>query len=164
MFGSRPTVGAVSIPATAPRSAASPQPSASIQVTRTPTSRASSGFTAAARSASPTFVNWKRSQRRKHDPESDGDRPDVVRRDDDAADVVGVDAERALELLRLAAPLPDDEAVDRDEEADRDDHDPQDAATLDRADHHAVDPDAADERDRERRDERRPVAPAVVWR
>ena len=64
MFGSRPTVGAVSIPATAPSRAASPQPSASIQVTRTPTSRASSGLTAAARSARPIFVNWKSPQRR----------------------------------------------------------------------------------------------------
>ena len=33
------------------------QPSASIHVTRTPTSRASSGLTAAARNARPTFVN-----------------------------------------------------------------------------------------------------------
>ena len=62
--GSSPTLGAVSIPATAPSTAARPQPSASIQVTRTPTSRASAGLTAAARSASPTFVNRKRSQRR----------------------------------------------------------------------------------------------------
>ena len=81
------------------------------------------------------------------DPERDGDRPDVVSCDDDAADVVRLGPERALQLLRLAAPLPDDEAVDRDEEADRDDHDPQDAPALDRADDRAVDPDAADERE-----------------
>ena len=71
----------------------------------------------------------------KDDSERDGDRPDVLRRDDDAADVVRLGSERALQLLRLAAPLPDDEAVDRDEEADRDDHDAQHAAALDRADH-----------------------------
>ena len=164
MFGSSPTVGAVSIPATAPSRAASPQPSASIHVTRTPTSRASSGLTAAARSASPTFVNWKRPHRRSDDPECDGDRADVVRRDDDASDVVRLRPERALQLLRLAAPLPDDEAVDRDEEPDRDDHDPQDASALDRADDDPVDADAAYERDDERRDEGGPVAPTVVER
>ena len=164
MFGSSPTVGAVSIPATAPSSAARPQPSASIHVTRTPTSRASSGFTAAARSARPTFVNWKSTPEEEHDPERDRDRPDVVRGDDDAADVVRLGSERALQLLRLAAPLPDDEAVDRDEEPDRDDDDAQDAPALDGTDHGAVDADSADERDDQRGDERRPVAPAVVER
>ena len=65
----------------------------------------------------------------------------------------------------LAAPLPDDEAVDRDEEADRDDHDPQDAAALDRADH-----DAGGSRRRRRTTSGSvttnagPVAPAVVRR
>ncbi len=98
------------------------------------------------------------------DSERDGDRADVVRRDDDASDVVRLRPERALQLLRLAAPLPDDEAVDRDEEPDRDDDDPQDAPALDRPDDDPVDADAADERDDERRDERRPVAPAVVER
>ncbi len=62
MFGSRKMLGAASIPATAPSTAASPQPSDSIHVTRTPTSRASAGLTAAARIASPTFVYWKNSQ------------------------------------------------------------------------------------------------------
>ena len=61
-FGSRNRLGAASIPATAPSTAASPQPSASIHATRTPTSRASAGLTAAARIARPTFVNWKKSQ------------------------------------------------------------------------------------------------------
>ena len=82
-----------------------------------------------------------------HDPERDRDRPDVVRGDDDPSDVVRLGSERALQLLRLAAPLPDDEAVDRDEQADRDDHDAQDAPALDGADDGAVDADAADERD-----------------
>ena len=61
MFGSRKTIGAAIIPATAPSTAASPQPSASIQPTRTPTSRLASGFTADARSASPSFVKRKKS-------------------------------------------------------------------------------------------------------
>jgi hypothetical protein len=59
MFGSRKTLGAVSMPAIAPSTAARPQPSPSISGTRTPTRRASFGLTAAARIASPTFVNWK---------------------------------------------------------------------------------------------------------
>src|SRR5581483_6366285 len=60
MFGSRKSDGAASTPATAPRAAASPQPTASIAPTRTPTSRASTGLTAAARRPSPSFVRVKR--------------------------------------------------------------------------------------------------------
>ena len=56
-------LAAAIIPATAPSTAASPQPSDSIQLTRMPTSRAASGRTAAARIARPSFVNWKSSQR-----------------------------------------------------------------------------------------------------
>ena len=82
------------------------------------------------------------------DPQRHGDRPDVVRGHDDPADVVRARPERAPQLLRLAAPLPDDEAVDRDEEPDRDDDDPQDAPPLDRTNDDAVDADAARERDR----------------
>ena len=63
MFGSRKTLGAVSMPATAPSTAARPQPRPSISGTLTPTRRASAGLTAAARSARPTFVNWKNAQR-----------------------------------------------------------------------------------------------------
>src|SRR5436305_369149 len=47
-------------PAIAPTTAASPQPSANIQPTRTPTSLDESGFSDAARSARPTFVNRKK--------------------------------------------------------------------------------------------------------
>src|SRR5215510_9639310 len=56
------SAGAVSIPETAPIAAARPQPSASIQLTRTPTRRLASGFTAAAREASPSFVKRKKTQ------------------------------------------------------------------------------------------------------
>ena len=59
MFGSRNTIGATIMPATAPIAAASPQPSASIQPTRIPTRRAESGFCAAARIARPTGVKRK---------------------------------------------------------------------------------------------------------
>ena len=61
MFGSRKTTGAIIIPATAPSTVAKPQPNASIQPTRTPASRDESGLTAAARSASPSFVKRKNS-------------------------------------------------------------------------------------------------------
>src|SRR5215213_5776730 len=63
MFGSRNTVGAAIIPATAPRTAARPQPSASIQPTRTPTSLLAVGLIAVARIASPSDVRLKNAQR-----------------------------------------------------------------------------------------------------
>src|SRR5207248_10280120 len=59
MFGSRNTAGATIMPATAPIAPASPQPSASIQPTRMPTSRLDTGFCAAARIASPSGVKRK---------------------------------------------------------------------------------------------------------
>ena len=60
MFGSRKTVGATIIPAIAPIAAARPQPSASIQPTRMPTSRLETGFCAAARIARPSGVKRKK--------------------------------------------------------------------------------------------------------
>ena len=67
MFGSRNTIGATIMPATAPIAAARPQPSASIQPTRIPTSRAERGFCAAARIASPSLVKRKnRPQQAEH--------------------------------------------------------------------------------------------------
>ena len=59
MFGSRYTIGATIIPATAPTAAARPQPSASIQPTRMPTRRLETGFCAAARIARPSGVKRK---------------------------------------------------------------------------------------------------------
>src|SRR5438132_11615006 len=49
MFGSRKTIGATIMPATAPTIEAKPQPMASIQPTRMPHSRLDTGFWAAAR-------------------------------------------------------------------------------------------------------------------
>ena len=49
-------MGATIMPATAPKVAASPQPSASIQLTRMPHRRLETGFWAAARIASPSVV------------------------------------------------------------------------------------------------------------
>ncbi len=59
MLGSRKTIGATIMPATAPIAAARPQPTASIHDTRMPTSRAESGFCAAARIARPIGVKRK---------------------------------------------------------------------------------------------------------
>ena len=59
MLGSRNTIGATIMPATAPIAAASPQPSASIEPTRIPTRRAEPGFSAAARIARPSGVKRK---------------------------------------------------------------------------------------------------------
>src|SRR5258705_5722590 len=60
MFGSRNTIGAIIMPATAPIDAARPQPNASIQETGIPTHRAEAGFSAAARMARPTEVFRKK--------------------------------------------------------------------------------------------------------
>src|SRR6266542_6942049 len=57
-----PSGGAAISPATAPSAVASPQPSAIVQLTRIPVKRLDSGFSAAARIASPSFVNRKKSQ------------------------------------------------------------------------------------------------------
>jgi hypothetical protein len=64
MFGSRKTLGAAIIPLTAPSTAANPQPSASIQPTRTPISRLAFGLIAVARRASPRVVKRKNAQSR----------------------------------------------------------------------------------------------------
>ena len=61
MLGSRNTTGAISMPATEPIAAAMPQPSAVIQPTRMPASRADSGLAAAARIASPMRV-WRKNR------------------------------------------------------------------------------------------------------
>src|SRR5207247_9304674 len=98
------------------------------------------------------------------DPECNDDRPDVLRGDRDTADVDDAGPEWTLELLGLAGPLPDDEPVDRDQEPDRDDDDPQDVSALDWANDDAVRRHPAAERDRQGRHEGRPVAPAVVDR
>src|SRR4249920_3700283 len=133
MFGSSPTVGAVSMPATAPSSAASPEPRLLRVHGRRP-------------QREPDLRELEENPEEQHDPERDRDRPDVVRSDDDTADVIRVRPEGALQLLRLATPAPDDEAVDRDEKPERDDHDPQDAPALDRADDDAMSRHAAEER------------------
>ena len=165
MFGSRKTFGAVSMPAIAPSIAASPQPRPSIHGTRTPTRRASDGLTAAARSASPTFVNWKNAQRT-----TTADRgrrrscrcPDTrsrPRRCRSSPPGTG-SARRAPRPSRSshARPLssssrPIVTITTRICEP-----------SLDRPDHDLVDPDAADERDEQRHDEGGPVREAVVRR
>ncbi len=107
-------------------------------------------------------MNWNKPQSRKTIPSATADRSDVVRGHDDPADVVRVGSEWALKLLWLASPLPDDEPVDCNQQPDRHDYDPQDASALDRANDDPVNTDTAAERDRERRGEGEPVAPAVI--
>ena len=109
-------------------------------------------------------MNWKRSHRRTTIPSATAIVPMSFAATMTPPTSYVSRPERALQLLRLAAPLPDHEPVDGDEQADRDDHDSQHVPPLHRADDDAVDADAARERDRERGDEGRPVAPAVVHR
>ena len=80
MFGSRKTMGATIIPAVAPIAAASPQPSASIQPTRMPTSRLESGFCAAARIASPERREAEEQVHQQQHHQRHADRAQFVRR------------------------------------------------------------------------------------
>jgi hypothetical protein len=63
MLGVSRLIGAMSIPAIAPSTAANPQPSASIQLTRTPSSLLASPFRAAARIVKPRRVNRKKTKK-----------------------------------------------------------------------------------------------------
>ena len=77
------------MPATAPNTAARPQPSASIQPTRMPTSRLDTGFCAAARIARPSGVKRKK---RKSSSSTTSVTPicaELVRAEDDAAEGSG---------------------------------------------------------------------------
>src|SRR2546430_17102010 len=67
MFGSRKAVGAAIKPAIAPSTAANPQPSASIQPTRTPMSLLASELTATERIANPSVVKRKNAHSTKTD-------------------------------------------------------------------------------------------------
>ena len=101
-----------------------PSPRRASRATRTPTSRASTGLTAAARRPRPAFVRVNSRPTSDDDDHRDGDHADVLLRERDAADVDRRRRERAGELLRGAAPDPGRQPVDRDQEADRQDHDP----------------------------------------
>ncbi|MCY1244783.1 hypothetical protein D9M72_578800 [compost metagenome] len=59
MCGSRNKVGATIMPATAPIAPAKPHPSISMRLTGTPSSRAESAFSAAARMARPNGVSLR---------------------------------------------------------------------------------------------------------
>ena len=141
MFGSSAkTAGAVSIPATAPSVAASPHPSASIQVTRTPTSRASSGFDRRGAKRESDLRELEQQPEEEHDPERDDDRADVVRGHDHSAEVdtcLFRTGPRAAGARRPSSQMM--KPVDGDEQPDRHDDDAQHAAPLDRADDRTVD-------------------------
>ena len=142
--------------------AARPQPIASIQPTRTPTSRLASGFSAEARSARPVFVNWKNAHEQRRRARARRDRADVLLRDRDAADLQvsfgnGLGKARtSADQIKPAAPLKmrtrpivtiTTVSIGR---------------ALDRPDHDALDAEAEREGEEQRRHERGPVRPAVV--
>ena len=147
-FGSRlARLGAASAPAIAPSIAASPHPSPSIHGTRTPTRRASAGFVAAARSARPIFVNRKKSQRATTVPI---ETPIVPTSWTEIATPPTSNVRVGNGLCRLCwepRPDPGREAVEHQQQPDRDDHDAEHGASLDRSDHELVDAEAAGERD-----------------
>ena len=146
MFGSRKTLGAVSMPAIAPSMAASPQPRPSIQDTRTPTRRASDGFDGGGTQREADLRELEEGPEHDDGSETDGDRADVRTRDRDPADVDRAGRERARNRADLTRPDPGHQAVEQQQQADRDDHDADLRPSLDRPDHGLVDADAADER------------------
>ncbi len=81
-------------PATAPTAAASPQPSASIQSTLMPASRADVGFCAAARMARPSGVKRKKANRASSMSDRHRDHAELVR-----ADVAGARERHAAETV-----------------------------------------------------------------
>ena len=83
----------------------------------------------------------ERPQERDHH-EHDQERADVLLRDRDAADLPGVVRERARERAHLGRPDQAGEAVEDQDEADRDDHRRQQRRPLDRADDDALDAEA----------------------
>ena len=101
--------GSAISPATAPSTAASPQPIASIESTRTPTRAAAAGRSAAARIPRPSFVKRKSAQTSSDGGEHDAEHPDVQMRNRDAADVERAVAERRVHELEVAAPDPVDD-------------------------------------------------------
>ena len=155
-------VGSVIRPATAPSIAASPQPIASIRFTRTPTSDAAAGRSAAARIARPTFVNWKSAH------SATIEMIDTAKTPMSCAETATPPlrktcvAERRRHELDVRAPDPRDEAVDQDEQTERHDHDRDHGPVLDGADEHAVREDAEHETEHQREEEREPVRHAPV--
>ena len=91
-----------------------------------------------------------------HRDDRDQQRADVLARERDAAEVVDGVAERRRHELEVGAPLPGDEPVDQDEQADGDDHDG-DHRVLHGADQRRLDDRAEEEGDDQREEERPPV-------
>src|SRR5262249_22573128 len=103
MFGSRNTIGAISMPAIPPIAAAMPQPSAVIQPTRIPTRRADSGVLAAAPSCSPRPCAAKEQIKDPEQHDSHADHAGLVRADQDAAQK-GAGAERGWKSFDRVIP------------------------------------------------------------
>ena len=132
-------MGATMRPATAPNTAASPQPSASIQLTRMPASRLDTGFCAAARMASPRGVKRKKAKRSGEHHQRHADLAEVMCAEHHGAHTDGLAGERAREGLLEIAPHPAGDAIADDEESQGHDHDGQDGLVLDGPDDHTLD-------------------------
>ena len=155
MLGSRKTAGAIRMPATAPTAAASPQPSASIQSTRMPASRADAGFWAAARIARPSGVRRKNA----NSPMSSATSTTII------PTWCGPEIGRARERQpgegrghRLLGVAPDGAGhrVEDGQQADEHHDDGKDRGVMQRSQDHALDPHTERERDRHHRRQRQP--------
>ncbi len=149
--------GSAISPATAPSTAASPQPIASIESTRTPTRAAAAGRSAAARIPRPSFVKRKSAQTRSTETSTTPIIQTYLMANRDAADIERGEAERRLQELEVGAPDPVDDPVDEDEEADRDDDNRDHRAVLHGPDERDLEQCAEREGDREGRGEGHPV-------
>src|SRR6187549_1605851 len=103
MSGSRKTVGAAIIPATAPSAAAKPQPSASIQPTRTH-QPAGIGIEGDRPHREPQRREPEEKPEHGDGAETDAKRADVLDRDRHPADDHGAVGERTVERLDLGSP------------------------------------------------------------
>src|SRR5271165_279989 len=151
MFGSRNTIGAISMPATAPTAADMPQPSAIIHPTRIPTRRADSGLVAAARIASP--------------------RREPRQRDPDHAGFVGANqalakqrrhAERRRKRFDVEIPDLAGGTVEDTVESDKGGQLAQNRRVVDRPEQDPIDGDAAEEGERHGGDKCGPVRPTPL--
>ena len=156
MFGSRKIVGAAIIPDSAPSIAATPHPSASIQLARTPSRRLACRSPAAARMPRPGFVKRKKSQSSATAPSVTAMKP-MSWNEKTTPPTSTVRVENALgEALRIGAPDPRGEAEQRDAEPERHHDDRQHRGALHRPDDEPLQGDAARERDDERQDDADP--------
>ena len=141
--------------------AARPQPSASIQSTRTPASRAEAGFCAAARMASPSGVKRKKANSASSSSDRDHDHADLMR-----ADVAGAGEgdlrERRGDRLDGVAPDAAGQRMEDRQQADEHHHHRQHGRVVQRPQDHALDADADQERKQRHHRQRDPEVDAPL--